>query len=124
MLLEALISVLLMSIIGAGTAYVASRIVVGAKNARVDGVAVSQMRMLLQHYGPELCPKASDNALAKVVLPDSSEHMLEVKCPGASTVKVGGLVVSQPSTVVLCTRPDDVMFNGRLRVGDDVATPC
>ena len=119
-LLEALISVLVMSFIGAGTIYATTRMEVGAKNARLDGVAASQMRLILQQYGESLCPGQTNNSLAKVVLPLSNTvHPVTVQCLPAASVNVGGVSVTQPSSVVLCIPHTDTVFEGSIMVGTD-----
>lgn len=81
MLLEALICVLIMSIIGAGTAYLTARMNVSAKNVRVNGAAVAQMRVLLQQYGSTLCDGATNSGQASVMLPKSFvTQQLQVHC--------------------------------------------
>ncbi|MFC3653631.1 hypothetical protein ACFONN_18895 [Dyella humi] len=119
-LLEALISVLVMSFIGAGTIYATTRMEVGAKNARLDGIAASQMRLMLQQYGSSLCPGQSNNSLAKVVLPlTNTVHPVTVQCLSAASVTIGGVSVTQPSSVVLCIPHSDTAFEGSIMVGTD-----
>lgn len=125
-LLEALMAVLIMSIIGAGTAYVTSRIAVSAKNVRTSGAAVAQMRVLLQQYGPALCTGAANNSMAKVVLPVTyGVQPLTVQCPAASAVTINGLSVSSPANVVLCVPASKGgMFPGEVLVGGDATVTC
>jgi type II secretory pathway pseudopilin PulG len=125
-LLEALMAVLIMSIIGAGTAYVTSRIAVSAKNVRTSGAAVTQMRVLLQQYGPALCTGAADNSMAKVVLPVSyGVQPLTVQCPAASAVTINGLSVTSPSNVVLCVPASNGgVFPGEVLVGSNTTVNC
>jgi type II secretory pathway pseudopilin PulG len=125
-LLEALISVLVMSVIGAGTAYITSKMAIGAKNVRVNGAAVTQMRMLLQQYGPGLCSGAANSSMASVVMPASfSVQQLNVQCSTTNTVTVGGLSVSQPTSVVLCAPASaGGLFEVTVKVGSNPAVTC
>jgi type II secretory pathway pseudopilin PulG len=125
-LLEALICVLIMSIIGAGTAYITSRMNVSAKNVRVNGAAVAQMRVLLQQYGPTLCDGATNSSKAAVMLPVTfSSQQLQVKCSTGDTVTVGGVAVAQPAKVVLCVPKDaGSKFEGSIKVGSDTTVTC
>ncbi|MBE1161862.1 hypothetical protein [Dyella acidiphila] len=125
-LLEALISVLIMSIIGAGTAYITSRMAISAKNVRTNGAAVTQMRVLLQQYGPGLCSGAGNNGMATVVMPvNFSAHQLDVQCSTPGNVTVGGLAVAQPASVVLCVPGSNGgSFEGAIKVGSDATVTC
>ncbi|GLQ94182.1 type II secretion system protein [Dyella acidisoli] len=123
-LLEALIAVLVMSFIGAGTLYATTRMEVGAKNARLDGVAASQMRLLLQQYGSSLCPGQANSSQAKVTLPLINKlYTVNVQCPAATSITVGGVVITQPSSVVLCIphAVSDTVLEGTVMVGTDTA---
>ena len=121
-LLEALISVLVMSFIGAGTMYATTRMQVGAKNTRINGVAASQMRLLLQQYGASLCPGQSNSSFAKVVLPlTNTVHPVTVQCLAPESVTIGGVAVTQPSSVVLCIPKTDTAFEGSVMVGTDTS---
>lgn len=125
-LLEALMAVLIMSIIGAGTAYVTSRVAVSAKNVRTSGAAITQMRVLLQQYGPALCTGAANNSMAKVVLPVTyGVQPLTVQCPTASAVTINGLSVASPSNVVLCVPASNGgVFPGEMLVGSSTTATC
>ncbi|GGA44100.1 type II secretion system protein [Dyella nitratireducens] len=121
-LLEALISVLVMGFIGAGTAYAVGRMTVSAKNTRVDGVAASQMRLLLQQYGSTLCPGQANNAQAKITLPlTNTSYPVQVQCLPGSSITVGGIAVTQPSSVVLCIPQSNTAFDGSIVVGTDAS---
>ncbi|QRN55630.1 hypothetical protein [Dyella caseinilytica] len=115
-----------MSIIGAGTAYISAHMAVSAKNVRVNGAAVTQMRMLLQQYGPGLCSGASDNSMATVILPGSlSIQQINVQCSTSNTVAVGGISVSQPTSVVLCAAASvGNSFEVAVKVGSNSAVTC
>ena len=125
-LLEALVSVLIMSVIGAGTAYVTSRIAVSAKNVRTSGAAVTQMRVLLQQYGPTLCTGAANNSMAKVIMPvNYGVQQLTVQCPAAGAITINGLSVSSPSNVVLCVPASNGgIFPGEVLVGSNTTVTC
>jgi Tfp pilus assembly protein PilV len=125
-LLEALISVLIMSIIGAGTAYITSRVALSAATVRVNGAAVSQMRMLLQQYGPTLCSGSANNSMAKVIMPvNYGVQQLTVQCPAAGAVTINGLSVSSPSNVVLCVPANNGgIFPGEVLVGSNATVTC
>jgi Tfp pilus assembly protein PilV len=126
-LLEALISVLIMSIIGAGTAYITSRVALSAATVRVNGAAVTQMRVLLQQYGPTLCSGSANNSMAKVIMPANySTQQLTVQCPTASAVTINGIAVTPPSNVVLCVPQNaGALFTNTVMVGSSgTAVTC
>ncbi|HKT26596.1 hypothetical protein [Dyella sp.] len=121
-LLEALIAVLVMGFIGAGTAYAVSRMEVSSKYTRVDGVAASQMRLLLQQYGSTLCPGQANNNQARITLPlTNTSYAVTVQCPAGSSITVGGIAVTQPSSVVLCIPSPTDGFDGSIVVGTDAS---
>jgi Tfp pilus assembly protein PilV len=125
-LLEALISVLVMSIIGAGTAYITAKMAISAENVRINGAAVTQMRTLLQQYGPGLCSGSANSSMASVIMPANfSVQQLDVQCSTTNKVTVGGISVSQPTSVVLCT-PSSASspFKMAVKVGSDPTVTC
>jgi type II secretory pathway pseudopilin PulG len=127
-LLEALISVLVMSIIGAGTAYITAKMAISAENVRVNGAAVTQMRMLLQQYGPGLCSGSANSGMASVIMPANySVQQLNVQCSTTGTATVGGISVSQPTSVVLCAPASasaSSPFAVAVKVGSNPAVTC
>jgi hypothetical protein len=125
-LLEALVSVLIMSIIGAGTAYITSRVALSAATVQVNGAAVTQMRVLLQQYGPTLCSGSANNSMAKVIMPTSyGIQQLTVQCPAASAVTINGVSVASPSNVVLCVpQSGGVLFTNAVMVGSSTTVTC
>ena len=54
-LIEALLGAAIMTIIGAGTAQIADRIMVGQRELRAEGIAVAQLRQMLATEGSALC---------------------------------------------------------------------
>ena len=114
-LLEALVAVLITSIIGAGTAYMTSRLAISAKDQRLEGIAAQQMRELLQRYGATLCDGGANHALARLVGPNGARSDLHVICHAATASTLNGMSVPGTTQVMLCTTTDPV---GRV----DVAT--
>lgn len=122
-LLESLIGIVLMSIIGLGMTYAASRAAVSQRDMKVQNIAVSQMRALIVRYGKGLC--STDAAQARVVLPIQTEAIpLNATCTDTAGVSIGGVSIANPTstlgTVVLTTRSTDSgLFGGIIRVGDE-----
>lgn len=120
-LVESLIGVLLMSIIGLGVSYTASRATVSQRDMKLQQVVIAQMRNLLEQHGTALC---SDATLAAVRVPGQANTLpLTVTCGAATTVSMGGRSITGGSavvSVVLSTRDQDSsLFGGTLRVGDE-----
>lgn len=105
-LIEALIAVLLSSIIGAGTAYLTSRMVLSAKNQRLDGIAAQQMRELLQRYGDTLCAGGGNHDKARVLAPNGSFNRIRVVCTPGAVATFNGVSVHGTTTVMLCSTTD------------------
>ncbi|HUY04458.1 MAG TPA: hypothetical protein VMV33_14345 [Rhodocyclaceae bacterium] len=126
MLIDAVIGVLIMSIVGAGTAYVASRVEVGSRDLRAGNIAITHMRELLHQYGPSLCPDGANHGKAQVTMPDGSSHSLQVTCTAMSAATVAGLTVKQPTAVTLCTKSSDKTLFGAVpvSVANGPATAC
>jgi len=105
MLLEALAGVLITAIAGAGLAYVASRISVSQYDARIEGLAVEQMRAALQGKGVSLCNGTPD----AFVLPNGRTVSPQAVCgdPPAVGLTIGqkagqSASVQAPREVALC----------------------
>ncbi|WP_428311048.1 type IV pilus modification PilV family protein [Hydrocarboniphaga sp.] len=106
-LLEALVGVLLVAVIGMGSAYTASRVAVTHKYARTQAMAISQLRQMLQNASdiaswcagsspPAVRIRPEDSSLATIDLP------VTVSCTAAGTLTVGGKTISAaPSRVTL-----------------------
>ncbi|MCU1737314.1 MULTISPECIES: hypothetical protein [Pseudomonas] len=121
-LIEALFGILLMSIIGLGISYVASRAAVSQRDMKLENIVVSQMRSLLEQNGALLC--TTNAALLVVSLPtQTATQPIVATCttPLAVTVGTSVLTGGAPlSSVVLTTRTQDTsMFGGIIRVGDE-----
>jgi len=119
-LIEALFGILLMSIIGLGISYVASRAAVSQRDMKLENIVVSQMRSLLEQNGALLC--TTNAALLVVSLPtQTATQPIVATCttPLAVTVGTSVLTGGTPlSSVVLTTRTQDTsMFGGIIRVG-------
>lgn len=106
MLLEALIAVLISTIVGAGTAYLTSRMALSAKDQRLEGIATQQMRELLQQYGATLCQGQPNQGKAVVLAPDGSQSKLQVVCTAGSTAILNGVSVQGTTLVMLCSTSD------------------
>ncbi|MBV6753291.1 hypothetical protein KV580_23475 [Pseudomonas chlororaphis] len=121
-LVEALFGILLMSIIGLGITYVASRAAVSQRDMKLENIVVSQMRSLLEQNGALLC--TTNAALLVVSLPtQTAPQPIVATCTSPLPVTVGTSVITggaPQSSVVLTTRPQDTsMFGGIIRVGDE-----
>ncbi|MNZ40498.1 hypothetical protein D3C78_580190 [compost metagenome] len=77
-LIEALISMLLVSVVGLGLVYSTSRVAVSHKDMNLQAMAVSQMRNLLQNHGSgtiDLCnPKKHQIELSANLKPMVTTH--------------------------------------------------
>lgn len=102
-LLEALVGVLITAIVGAGMAHVASRISIAQHDAKLEALAVSHMRDLLQSKGVGLCTLPESER--QLVLPNDTVVTPSVECqavPADVTLTMGAALVA--STV----QPDKV----------------
>jgi len=125
-LLESLIAVLLTAIIGAGTAYMTTRLAISAKDQRLEGIASQQMRELLQRYGASLCSGGANQGLAKLRGHDGALTELQVICADGAARMVNGISVQGTTQVLLCTSADPVGHAGApaIAVGTGDATAC
>lgn len=117
-LVESLIGVVLMSIIGLGMVAVTSRVEVSHRYSNAQGLAVGQMRNLLQQYGNELC---SDSSLAVITLPPNDQVFnLDVNCT-TPTISVGGVALDSPPDEVTLSTPSEASdyFGGVVKVGEN-----
>ncbi|MDN3236818.1 MULTISPECIES: hypothetical protein [unclassified Pseudomonas] len=121
-LIEALVGVLLMSIIGIGMIHIATRIQQTQTDLHIQNYIVVQMRNLLHVYGTTLCPGNSANSKAIVYSPiDGSPFPLDVECTTTSgAISLGGRTVdASPQHVMLQTRAmDQEVFGLPIQVGD------
>jgi Tfp pilus assembly protein PilV len=98
-LLEALTAVVITGIIGAGTAGIAARIAVGQHELRVEGLAVAQLRQMLNNSGEGLCGSASS-----IALPGGTSAAMTVACdatPPQLTVQPSVNDPAAPATVTV-----------------------
>ena len=98
-LLEALIAVVITGIIGAGTASIAARISVGQHELRVEGLAVSQLRQMLNSSGEGLCGSSGN----RVALPGAGHADMAISCPATPQITVQPTVndPAAPATVTV-----------------------
>lgn len=116
-LLEALIGMLLIAVLGMGSAYTASRVAVTHKYARTQAMAVSQLRQMLQNASdvaawcagtapPVVRIRAEDSRLAPTDLP------VTVSCTAAGALTVGGKTISAPPSRVSLSVTSAALFGG------------
>ncbi|WP_052772967.1 hypothetical protein [Luteimonas sp. FCS-9] len=106
-LLEALVGVALTAVIGAGMAYVVSRILATQYEAKVENLAVEAVRQRLQIEGLGLCPDAA--AAAPTLSLPGRTLTPDIQCTSASTatltvaLSAGSVskVVSLPREIVV-----------------------
>ncbi|NKF21177.1 type IV pilus modification PilV family protein [Solimonas marina] len=118
MLLEALIGTLLIGIVGLGMSYTASRVMVGQRYQNAQGIAISQMRALMQRYGTTLC---TDDSLAVITMPPDRQLGVDVQCDALLSVKINSIDLTVlPSAVKLSvTSPELFGGVGTIVVGDN-----
>ena len=112
MLLESLVGVLLLSILGAGMANVAGRVLNAQHETRVADLAVVEMRRMLQQQGESLCdgPASLDVTLGDEA--DGTVVPVQVECPAVSTAVsiaapyAGMVTVHAPRAVQLSVLPE------------------
>lgn len=85
-LIEAIVGVLLTAIIGAGMAYVASRIAATHRDAKVEQMVVERLREQLQRDGTGLCAETGVQVPMPGALPAVSAA---VNCPEAVSLSLG-----------------------------------
>ncbi len=98
-MLEALIGVLITSLIGAGLAHVAANVMNSQRDAKVENLVVEHLRDQLQSRGLGLC----DVGDVDIVLPDATRKA-SVACQAATAnVSMGGITraVDAPQRVEL-----------------------
>jgi type II secretory pathway pseudopilin PulG len=107
MLLEALVGVLITSVIGAGLAHVAGGVLNSQRDAKVENLVVEHLRDRLQHHGVGLCAGGS----FEITLPAGQKPKVSVACEAVSaTIRVGGIerVVKAPKRVDLSVSASDL----------------
>jgi hypothetical protein len=117
-LVESLIGVVLMSIIGLGMIAVTARVEVSHRYSNAQGLAVGQMRNLLQQYGNQLC---SDSSLAVISLPPNDRTVdLQVAC-ATPAISVNGVALESPPDSVTLSTPSEASdyFGGVVKVGEN-----
>ncbi|MBM7062772.1 hypothetical protein JQX08_18825 [Pseudomonas sp. UL073] len=120
-LIEALLGMLLMSIVGLGLVYATSRVAVSQKDMNLQSLAVSQMRDLLQRNGSgtlNLCSSAPS-----ITLPNQLTLAVQVSgCNSNLSVSVGKSSDSARRTLTGVQGPlslsvNDPALGGEVRVG-------
>lgn len=110
MMLEALVGVLITSIIGAGLAHVVGRVLSSQRDAKVENLVVEQLRSQLQGEGVGLC----DGRTVTVALPDG-DKTVNVACESAAAnVTVSGIThaVDAPQRIDLEVSASDLGVGG------------
>lgn len=97
MLLEALIAMFLLTIVGMGPAYVASRTAVAQKHMNVQNSAVTQMRNMLLAQGNTLCGSAPTISVAGQAL------AVTVTCTPRTGVQIGGNSLSLSAATIVAS---------------------
>lgn len=117
MLIEALIGTVLISIVGLGMSYTASRVIVSQRYLNAQSIAITQMRALMQRYGTTLC---TNSALAVITLPPANNLTVDVHCDALLSIKINSINLTVlPSAVKLSvTSPELFGGVGTLIVGD------
>ena len=113
MMLEALIGVLITSVIGAGLAHVVGRVLSSQRDAKVENLVVEQLRSQLQGEGVGLC----DGRTVTIALP-GGDKAVAVDCEvAAANITVAGIerAVDAPQRVELRVAAAD------LGIGDESA---
>lgn len=116
-LLEALVALLLVAILGMGSAYTASRVAVSHKYARTQAMAVSQLRQMLQNPGdvtawcagaapPPVLIRPADRQAAPIAL------AVTVSCTAAGATTIGGKAIVAAPTQVRLSVTSAATFGG------------
>ena len=112
MLLEALVAVLITSLIAAGLAHVQSRLMANQRTTKVERLVVGQLREQLQNGGTGLC---GSSTISLALAADLSREA-QVACGTAPQINVGlgGTVLSveAPREVGLSVRAADLELDG------------
>jgi len=109
-MLEALVGVLITSVIGAGLAHVVGRVLSSQRDAKVENLVVEQLRSQLQGEGVGLC----DGRTVTVALPDG-DKTVNVACESAAAnVTVSGIThaVDAPQRIDLEVSASDLGVGG------------
>ena len=112
MLLESLVALLLLGLLGAGMAAVATSVLSAQRDTRMQGLAVVAMRQLLRNDGELLCTGPAtrtvrvggDDLALEVpvsVSCESAAPLVEVRATGTASV-----TVAAPRAVTLSLRPE------------------
>lgn len=113
-LLESLVGILLVGILGAGIAHVASRISVSQHDAKLENLVAERLRDRLQRDGLTLC----DAPALPIDLAQDIEVAVTVDCKRTGNVEVGVAgalkTVPMPRQITLRATPDD---QGAIEVG-------
>ncbi|MCL7714511.1 type IV pilus modification PilV family protein [Stenotrophomonas mori] len=110
MMLEALVAVLITSVIGAGLAHVAAKVMSSQHDAKVENLAVERLRSELHSHGVALC----DGRDVRIALP-AGDARVAIACESASAnVTVAGVThpVDAPQRVDLAVAAGDLGLGG------------
>ncbi len=114
MMLEALVGVLITSLIGAGLAHVAANMMNNQRDAKVENLVVERLRDNLHSTGVGLC----SGSTVEIVLPTGNKNA-NIRCEAASAnVSMAGVTraVNAPQRVDLTVSASDL---GGRRAGKD-----
>jgi type II secretory pathway pseudopilin PulG len=98
-LLESLVAVAVTGFIGAGTASIAARIAVSQHELRVEGLAVSQLRQMLNRSGEGLCGTSGN----RVILPGAAQVDMTIACDAMPPQFIVQPSVNDPAAPVTVT---------------------
>ena len=109
-MLEALVGVLITSVIGAGLAHVVGRVLSSQRDAKVENLVVEQLRSQLQGAGVGLC----DGRTVTVSLPDGDKTVTVVCESASANVTVSGIThaVDAPQRIDLEVSASDLGVSG------------
>ncbi|MGE8232193.1 MAG: type IV pilus modification PilV family protein [Stenotrophomonas sp.] len=115
MMLEALVGVLITSIIGAGLAHVVANVMNSQRDAKVENLMVERLRDSLHGQGVGLCGSAT----LEISLPNGEARNAAVSCePATATLAMAGVerTVEAPQRVDLTVTASDL---GNKGAGED-----
>lgn len=114
-LLEALVAMVLTSIIALGGALSMGKIMQVQRQSNLQQIAVNELSNLLREDGQELCTPA---AAARQIKINGKDFTVNVTCT-PSTIKVGTTDTQIISTVLSVEGKDaDQLFGGEIKVGN------
>jgi type II secretory pathway pseudopilin PulG len=127
MLMEALVALLLLSVLGGGLVYVATNVMGAQRDTRMEGLAVVSMRQLLRTEGEALCAGPAtrririggDDLALEVdarVTCDASAPQVAVQASGTSAITVEApraISLSLPATALGLPAGADIVVGTR-----------